>query len=170
MSDLHHRLVGAALPALTLPATDGTRVDLSALPGRTILYIYPRTSPPDGTSIPGWSEIPGAKGCTPQSCGFRDHFRELTAAGAKAVYGLSVQDTAYQAEAAKRLHLPFPLLSDADGELRAALNLPVFAAAGMTLLVRMAMVLCDGTIEHIFHPIDDPARNAEDVLEYLRAA
>lgn len=169
MSDVATSLTGADLPPLSLPATDGGSVDLSTARGTTVVYIYPRTSPPDGTSIPGWAEIPGAKGCTPQSCGFRDHFVELQAAGATAVYGLSVQDTAYQAEAAARMHLPFPLLSDADRALQTALSLPTFEAAGMTLLVRMTLVISDGRIVHVVHPIPDPALNAEDILAYLHS-
>jgi len=109
-----------------------------------------------------------AKCCTPQSCGFRDHFADLRASGATAVYGLSVQDTAYQAEAAARLHLPFPLLSDEGLTLQRALNLPTFEAAGMVLLTRMALVITDGVVEAVFHPVTDPARNAEDVLAYLK--
>lgn len=143
-------------------------MDLSTARGTSVIYIYPRTSPPDGTAIPGWAEIPGAKGCTPQSCGFREHFAELLAAGASAVYGLSVQDSAYQAEAATRMHLPFPLLSDESGALQTALGLPTFEAAEMTLLVRMALVITDGRIEAVFHPVEDPAANAEDILTYLR--
>ncbi|GAB5448380.1 peroxiredoxin [Gymnodinialimonas sp.] len=169
MSLLAKRLTGAAWPSLSLPATDGSAVDLSRAQGTSVVYIYPRTSPPDGTSLPGWAEIPGAKGCTPQSCGFRDHFSELQAAGAAAVFGLSVQDTAYQAEAASRLHLPFPLLSDADGALQTALNLPTFEAAGMVLLTRMALVITNGRIEAVFHPVTDPAANAEEILRYLRS-
>lgn len=168
MSDIATRLTGAVLPSLLLPSTDGTPVDLFKAPGTTIVYIYPRTSPSDGTAIPGWAEIPGAKGCTPQSCDFRDHFAALQTAGATAVYGVSVQDTAYQAEAATRLHLPYPLLSDAAGALQSALNLPTFEAAGMTLLVRMALVITKGRVEKVFHPVNDPAINAQDVLAYLK--
>lgn len=168
MSDIVSQLEGAAWPSLSLPATDGRAINLSTVKGTTVVYIYPRTSPPDGTSIPGWADIPGAKGCTPQSCSFRDHFAEMQTAGADAVYGLSVQDTAYQAEAAERMHLPFPLLSDEAGTLQSALHLPMFEAAGMTLLVRMALVVKDARIEKVFHPVTNPARNAEDVLAYLR--
>lgn len=167
MSDVVTRLTGTVLPPLSLPATGGGTVDLSTARGTTVVYIYPRTSPPDGPSVPGWAEIPGATGCTPQSCGFRDHYAELRAAGAAAVYGLSVQDTAYQAEAATRLHLPFPLLSDAARGLQNALRLPTFEAAGMVLLVRMALVITDGTIQAVFHPVTEPAANAEDILSYL---
>lgn len=169
MNDVLKRVVGAVLPSLSLPATSGGHVDLSTAPGTTVVYIYPRTAPPDGSSIPGWAEIPGAKGCTPQSCSFRDHFVDLSEAGATAVYGLSVQDTAYQAEAVARLHLPFPLLSDAALGLQQALDLPTFEAAGMVLLTRMALVITDGRVEAAVHPVSDPGRNAQEVLDYLKS-
>ena len=106
-------LAGVALPDLALPATSGAPVNLSKLKGRVILYVYPRTGVPGVDAPPGWDDIPGARGCTPQSCGFRDHYAELKALGAAQVFGLSTQDTDYQREAAQRLHLPFPILSDA---------------------------------------------------------
>src|SRR4029077_9791262 len=107
-------LTGMNLPDVTLPATTGPAVNLAKLTGLTVLYVYPRTGVPGVDALPGWDDIPGARGCTPQSCGFRDHFRELKALGVAQVYGLSTQDSAYQREAVQRLHLPFPLLSDAD--------------------------------------------------------
>ena len=119
-------LTGMRLPSLPLAATDGAQVDLSKLAGRTVVYIYPRTGVPGQPMPEGWNQIPGARGCTPQSCGFRDHFRELKALGVTAVYGLSTQDSAYQREAAQRLCLPFPLLSDADLNLKTAICLPSF--------------------------------------------
>ncbi len=119
-------------------------MNLSKLKGRTVVYIYPRTGVPGVDAPPGWDDIPGARGCTPQSCGFRDHFAELKALGVGHVFGLSTQDTGYQREAAERLHLPFPILSDADLKLRTRLNLPTFTASGMTLLKRMALVIDDG--------------------------
>src|SRR4029077_14408525 len=134
-------LTGASLPDITLPATAGPAVTLSKLKGASVLYVYPRTGVPGVDAPPGWDDIPGARGCTPQSCGFRDHFAELKALGVAQVYGLSSQSTAYQREAAERLHLPFPLLSDADLKFTRALNLPTFTAAGMTLLKRMALVI-----------------------------
>ena len=109
-------LPGMKLPDLALPATSGPAVNLSKLKGRTVVYIYPRTGVPGVDAPPGWDDIPGARGCTPQSCGFRDHFAELKALGVAHVFGLSTQDTDYQREAAERLHLPFPILSDADAE------------------------------------------------------
>src|SRR5690242_5218839 len=129
-------LSGRRLPDVALIATDGAQVNLAALPGRTVVYIYPRTGVP-GVPLPeGWDMIPGARGCTPQSCGFRDHFADLKALGVAHVFGLSTQDSAYQQEAATRLHLPFPLLSDGQFHFTRALNLPTFTVAGMELIKR----------------------------------
>jgi peroxiredoxin len=162
-------LAGRPLPALVLPATDGTSVDLAELgPGRTVLYVYPMTGRP-GVDLPdGWDEIPGARGCTPESCAFRDHFAELRAAGAVAVHGLSSQDTAYQGEAAQRLALPFTLLSDADRALAADPGLPTFEAGGMTLYRRITLIVADGRIEHVFYPVFPPDAHAGEVLAWLQ--
>ena len=161
-------LPSTELPALSLKATDGAMVELAALPGRTVVYIYPMTGRP-GKDLPeGWDEIPGARGCTPQSCAFRDHHQELISAGAQQVFGLSTQDTDYQQEAAARLHLPFPLLSDADFALGDALRLPDFEAEGMRLYKRMALVLDGGRIAKVFYPVFPPDRNAADVLAWLQ--
>jgi peroxiredoxin len=157
------------IPALKLPATDGSQVDLSALPGRTVVYIYPRTGVPGQPLPDGWNEIPGARGCTPQSCSFRDHFAELKQLGVAHLYGLSTQDTAYQSEAVQRLHLPFSVLSDRKLELTRALRLPTFLVAGMTLLKRMALVVDNGIITKVFYPVFPPDKNAEEVLAWLRA-
>ena len=139
-------LTGLRLPDIALAATDGATVNLSTLKGRTVLYIYPRTGVP-GVALPeGWDEIPGARGCTPQSCGFRDHHAELTRLGVDHLYGLSTQDTAYQQEAASRLHLPFALLSDEALKFTKALRLPTFVISGMTLLNRMALIVDNGVI------------------------
>src|SRR6202161_4209595 len=133
-------LAGMKLPDLALAATSGLVVNLSKLTGRTVLYIYPRTGVPGVDAPPGWDQIPGARGCTPQSCGFRDHFADLKALGVAQVFGLSAQDTGYQQEAADRLHLPFPILSDAELNLATGLPLPVVTTGGLTLLARMALV------------------------------
>jgi peroxiredoxin len=162
-------LAGRKLPDLALPATDGSRVNLAKLSGRTVIYIYPRTGEPGKPPPDGWDAIPGARGCTPQSCAFRDHFAELKALGVARLYGLSTQDTAYQREAVDRLHLPFAILSDAELELPRELNLPTFEVAGMTLLKRMAWVIDDGTITKVFYPVFPPDKNAEDVIAYLRS-
>ena len=160
-------LMGTRLPAVALPATDGSSVDLSALPGRTVLYAYPRTGQPGADNPAGWDMIPGARGCSPQSCEFRDHFGELRQLGVDGVFGLSTQDTAYQQEATQRLRLPFPLLSDAAGALTRALDLPTFEAAGMTLLRRFTLVIDGGTVTHVFYPVFPPDRNAADVAAWL---
>jgi peroxiredoxin len=162
-------LTGMNLPDVTLPATTGSAVNLAKLRGRTVLYVYPRTGVPGVDAPPGWDDIPGARGCTPQSCGFRDHFRELKALGVAAVYGLSAQDSAYQREAAQRLHLPFPLLSDANLKLKTAIGLPSFSTSGMTLYKRMAMVLEDAAIVRVFYPVFPPDKNAEEVMAWLRS-
>jgi len=153
-------LTGMKLPDLALPATNGPAVNLSKLKGCTVLYIYPRTGVPGVDLPPGWNEIPGARGCTPQSCGFRDHFAELKALGVARVYGLSTQDGDYQREAAERLHLPFPILSDAQLKFTRAIDLPTFSTSGMTLLKRMALVIDDGTIVKVFYPVFPPDKNA----------
>lgn len=132
------------------------------------MYIYPLTGQP-GFALPeGWDEIPGARGCTPQSCAFRDHFAELLAAGVDRVFGLSTQDTAYQREAAERLHLPFALLSDSDFVFATTLRLPSFEVAGKRLLKRMTLIVDDGCITTVFYPVFPPDRNASDVLVWLR--
>ena len=162
-------LEGGAMPSAPLPATDGSTVDLASLPGRTVVYAYPRTGVP-GQALPaGWDEIPGARGCTPQSCAFRDHHAELVDAGASAVFGLSTQATDYQREAAERLALPFALLSDRALELASALRLPTFEADGATLIRRLALVIDDGRIAKAFYPVFPAERNATDVLDWLRA-
>jgi peroxiredoxin len=162
-------LTGMKLPDLALSATSGSAVNLSKLKGRTVLYIYPRTGVPGVDLPPGWNEIPGARGCTPQSCGFRDHFADLKTLGVAQVYGLSTQDTDYQREAAERLHLPFPVLSDADLNLARNLRLPTFTTSGMTLLKRMALVIDDGVIVKTFYPVFPPDKNAADVVAWLRS-
>jgi peroxiredoxin len=162
-------LPGLRIPSIPLPATDGSTVDLSALPGLTVLYAYPRTGRPGEPNPDGWDAIPGARGCTPQTCAFRDHFAELQSLGVAHLYGLSTQNTAYQRELAQRLHLPFPILSDEHLVLTKALSLPTFSTNGMTLLKRLALILRDGVIEHVFYPVFPPDQNAADVVTWLRA-
>ncbi|MFL5420722.1 MAG: peroxiredoxin [Myxococcales bacterium] len=160
-------LQGMSMPDVGLPATDGRTVDLSKLPGRTVVYAYPRTGKPGVPNPTGWDMIPGARGCSPQSCAFRDHFAELQRLGVAHLFGLSTQDTAYQAEAATRLHLPFPLLSDAGLALTRALRLPTFEVDGMTLLKRVTLVIDAGRIAHVFYPVFPPDQNAAAVVEWL---
>jgi peroxiredoxin len=133
-----------------------------------VLYVYPRTGEPGAALPDGWDEIPGARGCTPEACGFRDHHAELLAAGAHAVYGLSSQDTGYQREVVERLHLPFAMISDERLQLAGELRLPTFRIGGMTLYRRLTMIVTGGRIEHVFYPIFPPDAHAEQVVDWLR--
>jgi peroxiredoxin len=159
------------MPRLALPSTTGSLLRLDLAPGdaeRLVLYAYPRTGRPGENPLtPDWDEIPGARGCTPESCGFRDHAAELRKFGA-AVAGVSTQTTEYQREAAARLRLPFPLLSDAELTLTRALQLPIFMVAGHTLLKRLTLVVRDGFVEHVFYPVFPPDTHAAVVLQWLR--
>ena len=163
-------LTGVRLPRVALASTAGRGVDLSAIKGWTVVYIYPRTGRPDQEVPTGWNAIPGARGCTPQSCAFRDHFGELQRAGAAQVFGLSTQDSAYQREAVERLHLPFELLSDEKLAFANALKLPTFEVDGMRLIKRLTLILRDGAIEKVFYPVFPPDRNAGDVIAWLNTA
>lgn len=160
-------LTGQRVPGIALNSTDGDTVDLSRLAGRAVIYAYPRKKLPDEQPPDGWLLIPGAPGCTPQSCAFRNHAVEIKAAGASYIFGLSTQDTACQRGAVERLHLPYPLLSDEHLLLAKALSLPTFTTTGMTLLKRLTMVINDGVIEHVFYPVFPPDKNAAEVLAWL---
>jgi peroxiredoxin len=163
-------LVGKAVPPVTLRATDDSAVTLAELAGRTVVFGYPRTGEPGKIAlVDDWDMIPGARGCTPQTCAFRDLYAELKAAGAQHVFGLSTQDNVYQSEMATRLHLPFPVLSDDRLQLTQALRMPTMQVAGLTLLKRIALVIDDGIIRHVFYPVFPPDRNAGDVLQWLKA-
>lgn len=160
-------LPGTPMPDILLTTTDGGSVNFSKLSGRTVIYAYPRTGEP-GKALPdGWTSIPGAVGCTPQSCAFRDHFADLRRAGVAQVFGLSTQTRDYQREAADRLKLPFQLVSDAELRLAKALKLPTFDAAGMTLLKRLTLIIDDGVISKVFYPVFPPDKSAEEVLAWL---
>jgi peroxiredoxin len=165
-------LQGMLLPSVPLLSTAGGTVDLSTLRGRSVVYCYPRTGRPDQEVPKGWDEIPGARGCTPQACAFRDHYAELEALGAR-VFGVSTQTPEYQREAATRLHLPFYLLSDKDLAFVRALRLPTFefewtfGAERGTLAKRLTLVLRNGRIEHVFYPVFPPNKNAEQVRVWL---
>jgi len=161
-------LVGQRLKNVSLAATDGSTIDLASLSGQTVIYIYPMTGRPDTPLPDGWDGIPGARGCTPQSCAFRDHFAELKDLGVDHLYGLSTQTTTYQAEAAERMHLPFALLSDTELAFGQSLGLPTFEVDGMVLLKRMAIIAQDGMISKVFYPVFPPDQNASDVVEWLR--
>jgi peroxiredoxin len=162
-------LTGLAVPDVPLTDTNGAQVSLANITGRVVLFAYPRTGVPGQISpVEGWDMIPGARGCTPQACAFRDLYGEMLAAGATRIFGVSTQDTAYQREAADRLHLPFPLLSDEKLALSKALRLPTMEVAGMTLIKRLALVIDDATIKKVFYPVFPPDRNAGDVLAWLK--
>ncbi|MEV0703823.1 MerR family transcriptional regulator [Saccharopolyspora sp. NPDC050389] len=162
-------LPGTKAPHLEFPGTGGATIRLDALgAGRTVMYIYPLTGRP-GTDLPdGWDSIPGARGCTPEACGFRDHYQDLLTAGVAGVFGLSSQDTDYQREVVERLHLPFQMLSDPTWSLADALNLPTFEASGLTLYKRLTLIIRDGAIEHVFYPIFPPSEHADQVLTWLQ--
>ena len=162
-------LQGAAVPAVALPSTGGGQVDLSTLRGLTVVYAYPMTGRPDQALPEGWDDIPGARGCTPEACAFRDHAAELARLGVDRLFGLSTQDTAYQAEAAVRLRLPFALLSDAELRLAQALRLPTFRADGRALLKRLTLVLRDGVVVRAFYPVFPPDAAAGRVIDWLAA-
>jgi peroxiredoxin len=153
-----------------LPTTARASVDLAGLgPGRTVIYLYPLTGRPEVDLPAGWDEIPGARGCSTEACDFRDHFDDLKVAGVSGVYGMSSQDTDYQAEVVERLALPFGMISDPTLSLADALDLPTFAAPGHArLYARLTLVVRDGTIEHVFYPIFPPNTHAQQVLAWLR--
>jgi len=164
-----NHLLGLTVPDLELPATTGGHVSPVGHGARwTVLYAYPRTGVPDKDSPPGWDEIPGARGCTPQNCAFGDHYRELQNLGA-AVFGLSTQSTAYQLEMATRLHLPFPVLSDEDLQLTRALRLPTFRYGDWTLIKRLSLILEGDRIAHVIYPVFPSTADAPAVLAWLRA-
>jgi peroxiredoxin len=161
------RLLGISLPSIALASTQGGSVDLSNISGLVVIYCYPMTGQP-GIPLPdGWDEIPGARGCTPQSCAFRDHYRELTDLGAQ-VFGMSTQSTEYQIEAKARLHLPFELLSDRDLSFAKAIELPTFKIENQYLIKRVTTIAADGKIVKVFYPIFPPDRNVNDVINWLR--
>lgn len=162
-------LNGLVLPDIALGATTGSPVSLARLTGITVLFVYPMTGRP-GVALPeNWDQIPGARGCTPQACAFRDLYADLEAARASHVYGLSTQDTQYQAEAAERLHLPFPLLSDSDLAFARAVGLPTMTVEGRTLAKRLTLIIDNGTVAYVFYPVFPPDRNAGDVLAWLKS-
>jgi peroxiredoxin (alkyl hydroperoxide reductase subunit C) len=163
-------LPGMMLPPVDLAATDGRSVRLSVQAGRIVVFAYPRTGQPGQIAlVDDWDMIPGARGCTPQTCSFRDLLTDLKGAGARAVFGLSTQSTDYQREMAQRLHLPFPVLSDAKLDMTRALRLPTMTVAGEVLIKRLAMIVDNGRISHVFYPVFPPDRNAGDVLAWLQA-
>ncbi|MBU3620011.1 peroxiredoxin [Polynucleobacter sp. CS-Odin-A6] len=162
-----NHLVGMRLPNMLLASTTGKQLNLGEISGRLVIYCYPMTGQPNVALPDGWDQIPGARGCTPQSCSFRDHYQELQALGAEVV-GLSVQSTEYQQEMADRLHLPFPIVSDLDYQFQRALQLPTFVAAGMTLLKRITLIANDGVIEAVHYPIFPSDSDPAWVIKHLK--
>lgn len=162
-------LEGMSLPDVSLPATTGPAITLADLRGIVVIYVYPMTGRPDRDLPDGWDDIPGARGCTPQSCAFRDHFAELQAHGVTHLFGVSTQSTDYQREAAERLHLPFPLLSDADRAFGRALNLPGVEVERQHLHKRLTMIGIDGVIRQVFYPVFPPDQDAENVTRWLQS-
>jgi len=161
-------LRGMKLPNISLVTTSGKTINLGNIKGKLVIYCYPMTGQPNIALPDGWDQIPGARGCTPQSCSFRDHYQELKALGAE-VIGLSVQTTDYQKEMADRLHLPFPVVSDADYQFQKALNMPTFLAAGMTLLKRVTLIAHNGVIEAVHYPIFPSDSDPTWVIDYFKA-
>ncbi len=161
-------LPGRQMPPVVLPSTAGRMVNVGALTAaRTIIYCYPMTGVPGKLLPGGWDLIPGARGCTPHTCEFRDHYRELKDFGAE-VFGLSAQTTEYQKEMVKRLHLPFEVLSDSEFQLCNALNLPTFEVERMRLVKRLTLIIRENAIETVFYPVFPPNENAQEVLNWLR--
>jgi peroxiredoxin len=161
-------LPGMAVPSIKLRSTSDKWVDLSTIQGpRVVVYCYPRTGRPDEPLLPGWDAIPGARGCTPETCAFRDHHQELRTLGAE-VFGFSTQTTDYQKEMVTRLHVPFEVLSDEKLELVRALRLPTFDIQGMTLVKRLTLVIAQGRIEKVFYPVFPPDKHASEVIAWLR--
>ncbi|TVQ36112.1 MAG: peroxiredoxin [Spirochaetaceae bacterium] len=158
----------AVLPGIVLRGTDGNDVNLAQLRGRWVIYVYPMTGRPDREQPEGWDAIPGARGCTAQSCGFRDHYSQLAELGT-GVLGLSSQTSDYQREARGRLRLPFQLLSDSLLQLKRTLRLPTFTTAQMELYKRLTLIVDAGTIIKVFYPVFPPDRNADEVVAWLRA-
>lgn len=161
-------LLGMPLPVVQLRATDGSAVELADLPfGRSVLFVYPRTGQPARPLPRGWDEIPGARGCTSQLCSVRDELGALRRAGVAAVFGLSTQDRIYQAEAARRLSLSFPLLADPTRRVGLALRLPSFSVGGSTFYKRLTLIVHDGVIEHVFYPVFPPDAHVTEVVAWL---
>lgn len=162
-------LTGMAMPSVPLSAVGGEAVDLSTNAGRTVAYFYPRIGNPNQPTAAGWAEIPGAKGCTPEACSFRDHQADMRALGAT-VYGISAQPLSEQREATQRLHLNFELLSDEGLKLATALNLPTFEFNGTRLIKRLTLIIDNGVITHVFYPVFPPDAHAAEVSDWLQGS
>ncbi|WP_039911875.1 peroxiredoxin [Cellvibrio mixtus] len=160
-------LLGVQFPSVTLLATSENKVNISANPGLVVVYFYPLIGRPDSPPMPGWNEIPGARGCTPQSCAFRDLYAEFTGLGVS-VYGVSVQSHSEQVEASQRLHLPFELVSDFALEIASALRLPTFEYNSSVLIKRLTLIVENGIIKKVFYPVFPPTENAANVMAWIK--
>lgn len=159
-------LLNTNLPKVDLPGTDGSTLNIGTLKDYTVIYIYPMTGRPDTALPEGWESIPGARGCTPQSCSFRDLHADIKQYAN--LYGLSTQDTAYQQEAKTRLHLPFELLSDTSFLLKESISLPTFTIAGIERYKRITLIIKENVIKKVFYPVFPPDENADNVLEWFK--
>lgn len=160
-------LLGLSIPAVSLSATNGKRINLNDLADQLVIYCYPMTGRTDKELPKGWEDIPGARGCTPQACSFRDHYSELRELQFS-VFGLSTQSTEYQTEVVDRLHLPYPLISDENLEFTSALNLPTFQVENMELLSRLTLIFIKGKIVKYFYPVFPPNENINQVIDWIR--
>jgi peroxiredoxin len=161
-------LLGTMLPQLTLDSSQGPVSMRELSRERLVLYVYPRAGRPGRPSSPGWDDIPGARGCTPQSCAFRDHAAHLAELGAS-VAGLSAQTLDDQVEFAKRNHIPYPVIADPDLRLGLALRLPTFDVEGVTLYKRITLVVEGCAVAKVFYPVFPPDRNAAEVVAWLES-
>lgn len=161
-----NHLLGLEIPAITLKTTDNTSIDISKLKGVVVIYCYPRTGRPGISPPEGWDNLPGARGCTPQSCAFKDQYTAFISKGIQ-VFGLSTQDTVYQQEAVERLHLPFPLISDNNLIFTNTLRLPTFTIQKIELIKRLTLVCVNGKIEKVFYPVFPPDKNAVEVMDWI---
>lgn len=160
-------LEGMNMPIIALAGTSDAKINLGLEGGISVVYFYPMIGRPGSPPMVGWNEIPGARGCTPQSCSFRDHHSDLLNLGAK-VYGVSSQSSADQKEAVQRLHLPFDLLSDSNFELATALSLPTFEYGSLRLIKRLTLIIKNGSIRKVFYPVFPPNENAANVIAWLQ--
>ena len=162
-----NHLADMSMPQVILPSTTGGQVNVGGLKGISVIFFYPMTGRPDTPLPEGWDDIPGARGCTPQSCSFRDYYSSFIDHGVQNIFGISTQDSEYQREAADRLHLPYELLSDQCLSLTKSLKLPTMQVSGMTLIKRITFIIRENAIEKVFYPIFPPDKNAENVLNFL---
>ncbi len=159
-------LEGTPLPSLLLKTSSGNSVDLSEEKGVVVIFFYPMIGSPDSPPMEDWNDIPGARGCTPQTCSYRDSYQQLTELGAK-VFGTSSQAFEEQSEAAVRLELPFQLLNDSAFQLTESLKLPTFEYQGVKMIKRLTLVVVDGVIRKVFYPVFPPNENVNHVIAWL---